>query len=111
MKPRLPKRSTPLWPTYLARLAALATFAGGPFAAKAFGFHLETKEHWLPAFGISGCLALLVGNLVMHGFEWLVSAHRDSVETSSRSNFGIMMLTAGVFAVGVATFVVQWQKA
>ncbi|MUO87160.1 hypothetical protein [Agrobacterium vitis] len=111
MKTDLPQRPTPMWPTYLARLAALATFIGGPFAAKGHGYLIEVAEEWGLAFGISGCLALLVGNLVMHCFEWLVNAHRDSVETRSRFNFGIMMLTAGVFAVSLATFVVQWQKA
>jgi hypothetical protein len=111
MKTRLPQRPTPMWPTYLARLAALATFIGGPFAAKAYGYHIGVKEEWGIAFGVSAFLALFAGNLVMHIFEWLVNAHRDSVETRSRYNFGIMMLTAGVFAVGVATFFVQWQKA
>ncbi|WP_167379207.1 MULTISPECIES: hypothetical protein [Agrobacterium tumefaciens complex] len=46
----------------------------------------------------------------MNAFEWLVNAHFDSVERKSRFDFGTMLLTAGILAVGVATFILQWQK-
>lgn len=42
--------------------------------------------------------------------EWLVNAHRDSVETKARYNFGLMLFTAGLFVVGVATLVNQWHN-
>ncbi len=42
--------------------------------------------------------------------EWLVNAHLDSIETKSRFNFGLMILTTGLLAVGVATIALQWQK-
>lgn len=62
------------------------------------------------AFALSGGAAIIVGSLTMHIFEWLVNAHRDSVETKARYNFGLMLLTAGLFIVGVATLANQWHN-
>lgn len=104
------RRPDPIWLTYLARIVALAIFVGGPFAARSYGYGIDGKEEWGIAFALSGGAALIVGSLTMHLLEWLVNAHRDSVETKARYNFGIMLLTAGLVVVGVATLVNQWHN-
>lgn len=105
-----PNRYMPMWPTYFARVVATAIFLAAPFLLRSLPFIRDGEHPLLLSFGISGCAAILVGSLVLHLCEWLVNAHLDSIETKSRFNFGLMILTAGLLAVGVATIALQWQK-
>lgn len=99
-----------MWPTYLARVAAIATLIGGMILMRNFLSADGSWEAWLLRFGIAGTISLFVGNFVMHGFEWLVNAHRNSVDTKDRATFGLMILTAGLVLVGVAGIAIQWQN-
>ncbi|WFU07507.1 hypothetical protein QA648_36480 (plasmid) [Rhizobium sp. CB3171] len=104
------QRNTPQWPTYIARLTALLTLVLSPDHLRHLPIIRDSSEPLWVAIGVASIVALFVGAIVMHGFEWLANAHEDSVETKNRSNFGIMVLTAGVLLIAVATFAIQWQK-
>ncbi len=110
MKTEPKRRTMPMWPTYLARLVAFGIFAGAPVLLMPLPLIRNTEHPLAFSLGISACLAILVGTPLMNAFEWLVNAHFDSVERKSRFDFGTMLLTAGILVVGVATFILQWQK-
>lgn len=103
-------RNMPDWPTRMAQIAATITFVGGPLAFRYAPVMREWNINFWPSVAISSITALVVGFLVLRFCEWLFDTHMDSIETKSRSNVGIMYLTAGILVFAIATFVMQWQK-
>lgn len=77
------------WGPILARIVAAVIFLTAPFLMKSLPFIRDSEHPLLFSFGISGCAAILVGDLVMLLCEWLVNEHLDSMETKSRFDFGL----------------------